>query len=86
MFASRDRSNTLTLPSSSRLSTEEAPLAPRRMSNAELLRFGLVAKYMCSKGAELGDGEIGAFELQFNEARMEWNRRFPKLPLSATFE
>jgi|HubBroStandDraft_6_1064221.scaffolds.fasta_scaffold768435_2 hypothetical protein len=86
MFATRNRSNPLALPSSSRLSTEEVPPAPRKMSNSELLRFGLVAKHMCSKEADLGAGEIEAFELQLNDARIEWNRRFPKLPLSATFE
>jgi hypothetical protein len=86
MLTSRKTSNPLTLLSSSSMSTEEAHRAPRKMSNAELLRFGLVAKYMCSKEADLGGSKIEAFESQFNEARVEWNHRFPKLPLSATFE
>jgi hypothetical protein len=73
MFADRKRDNPRALPSSSRLSTQEVPRAPRRMSNPELLRFGMAAKYMCSKEVDLGDSEIATFELQFNEALMEWN-------------
>jgi hypothetical protein len=55
------------------------------MSDEELLRFGMVAKYMCSQAQELDKEKLEAFTLQLDEARKEWKKRFPGLPLSSTF-
>ena len=55
------------------------------MSDEELLRFGMLAKYMCSQGETLDKEKMEAFTLQLDEARKEWKKRFPKLPLSSTF-
>lgn len=59
---------------------------PRDLSDAELLRVGTVAKYMCSHDSGLQEKERKQFALQLRAARKEWARRFPSLPLSATFE
>lgn len=48
-----------------------------KMTDAELLRFGRVAKYMCSKQAKLGMPQPD-FVIQLREGREEWRRRFPK--------
>ena len=48
----------------------------RRMPDQELLRFGI----MCSVRANCGN-----FGLQLEEARTEWKRRNPELPLSISF-
>jgi hypothetical protein len=55
------------------------------MSDDELLRFGMVAKYMCSQGEKLDKEKLKAFTLQLDEARKEWKKRFPELPLSSSF-
>jgi hypothetical protein len=53
---------------------------PLGLSNSELLRLGMVAKYMC-----LNDLQGLRHMAQLDEVRKEWDRRFPSLPLSATF-
>jgi hypothetical protein len=58
---------------------------PCDMSDTELLRFGIVAKHMCSEKAGLETARRQIFASQLAEAREEWNRRFPSLPLAATF-
>lgn len=55
------------------------------MSDEELLRFGMVAKHMCSQGGELDREKQEAFASQLDEARREWKKRFPNLPLGSTF-
>ena len=55
------------------------------LSNAELLRLGMVAKYKCSQQANLSDQQRLRYAAQLDAARKEWDRRFPTLPLSATF-
>ena len=55
------------------------------MSDAELLRAGMLAKYKCGERNSSQDGQREAFALQLEEARKEWARRFPRLPLAATF-
>ena len=55
------------------------------LSNAELLRLGMVAKYKCSQQSNLSDQRRLRNAAQLDEARKEWDRRFPTLPLSATF-
>ena len=49
----------------------------RKMSEAELLRFGQAARYMCSDKCPPPN-----FVTQLKEARAEWKRRNPTLPLS----
>jgi hypothetical protein len=58
---------------------------PCEMSDTELLRFGAVAKYMCSGKVGLNAARRQSFALQLAEARTEWNRRFPSLPLATSF-
>jgi hypothetical protein len=53
----------------------------RKMSDQELLRCGQASKYMCSPKAKLGKLPRPEFVTQLEEARGEWTRRFPKLPL-----
>jgi hypothetical protein len=60
-------------------------ILPGEMSDEELLRFGMVAKYMCSQGEKLDKEKLNAFTLQLDEARKEWKKRFPTLPLGSTF-
>lgn len=55
------------------------------MSNLELLRFGLSAKLHCSEVENPDDPRIRALLAQLNLARVEWNRRHPKLPLRDSF-
>ena len=50
----------------------------RKMSEAELLRFGKAAKFMCSPEANRGKPPRECFVIQLNEARKEWLRRHPK--------
>jgi hypothetical protein len=52
------------------------------MNDAELLRFGQAAKYMCSPKANMGKPPRWEFVIQLEEARKEWKRRNPKLPLA----
>ena len=61
------------------------PKTPSEMTDEELLRFGMVAKHMCSQGVQLEQEQLEAVNLQLREGREEWNRRFPKLPLASTF-
>ena len=51
------------------------------MSDPELLRFGQASKYMCSPGANFGEQPRQVFLTQLQEARDEWRRRNPDLPL-----
>lgn len=54
----------------------------RKMNDAELLRFGTASKHMCSPKANLGHPPREPFVIQLEEARKEWKRRNPELPLS----
>ena len=54
----------------------------RKMTDTELLRFGKAAKYMCSPEASLGNPPSQTYILQLEEARAEWKRRKPELPLN----
>jgi hypothetical protein len=47
----------------------------RKMSDAELLKFGRAARYMCSPKANMGKPPLEAFVVQLAEARAEWRRR-----------
>jgi hypothetical protein len=57
-----------------------------KMSDAELLRFGLTTKYKCSRELRPPDHpQLEVLAVQLNEARAEWKRRNPMLPLSDSF-
>jgi hypothetical protein len=56
-----------------------------RMSNSELLRFGLSAKFKSSQRPAPDDPQPEDLAAQLNEARFEWNRRHPDLPLCDSF-
>jgi len=60
---------------------------PAEMSDTELLLAGMMAKYRCSKKAvpHLVSNDED-FAVQFVAIREEWKARFPRLPLSATFD
>jgi hypothetical protein len=47
----------------------------RKMSDAELLRSGKAARFMCSPGANFGKPPRECFVIQLREARAEWKRR-----------
>ena len=53
----------------------------KQMSDAQLLRYGQSAKYMCSAWANRGEPARPEFLIQLEEARAEWRRRYPKEPL-----
>ena len=59
---------------------------PSAMTDAELLRFGSVAKYMCSQEQPVENVRRAAFARQLKEAQKEWRKRFPNLPLRATLD
>ena len=54
----------------------------RKMSDEELLRYGAVCKSMCSPEINLDTASLDAWSVQLQEARAEWRRRHPELPLS----
>ena len=54
----------------------------REMSDADLLRFGQAAKYMCPPEANLGRPSSQPRVVQPREARAEWKRHKPSLPLN----
>ncbi len=56
-----------------------------RMSDCELLRFGVAAKYKSSHAEYSPPSEPDDLEIQLNQARVEWNRRHPDLPLRDSF-
>ena len=72
----------------SKTDESEIDLARQRlfkMSNAELLRFGVTAKYKCSQKLLSKHPRLESIAMQLSEARAEWNRRHPALPLSISF-
>ena len=54
----------------------------RMMSDQELLRYGAVCKSMCSPETNLDKPSLDAWTVQLQEARAEWRKRHPELPLS----
>jgi hypothetical protein len=54
----------------------------RKMSDEELLRYGAVCKSMCSPETNLDKPSRDAWTVQLQEARAEWRKRHPELPLS----
>jgi hypothetical protein len=57
----------------------------RRMSNPELLLFGVTTKCLCSLETSPDQSPPGGVLVQLREAREEWKRRNPSLPLSESF-
>jgi hypothetical protein len=57
------------------IDVEELQARVRKMSDAELRRFGKAAAAMCSPQANLGKSPRKAFVVQLEEARAEWKRR-----------
>jgi len=64
---------------------ENSLVSISNMSSSELLRFGLSAKYRLSDGPASDGPELTDLAAQLNEARLEWNRRHPHLPLRDSF-
>jgi len=56
-----------------------------RMSSSELLRFGVSIKFRYSEGASPDEPETADLAAQLSEARTEWKRRHPELPLCDSF-
>jgi len=56
----------------------------RKMNDAELLRFGQAAKYMCTPEANLGHPPREPFLIQLEEARKERKRRNPVVDLHSS--
>jgi hypothetical protein len=50
----------------------------RKMSDADLLRFGRAAANLCRPEKQFGHPPVQAFVGQLQEARAEWCRRHPK--------
>jgi hypothetical protein len=61
--------------------SEELRKRLQAMPDPELLRYGQAAKHMASPEANYGK-PLGVYIVQLQEARLEWRRRHPKLPLS----
>ena len=57
----------------------------RAMSNPELLLFGVTTKCQCSWVTEADLPPPENILVQLSEARKEWKRRNPRLPLSESF-
>jgi hypothetical protein len=53
-----------------------------RMTDGEVLSYGQCCKYMCSPTANMGKPPRQEFAMQLVEARTEWRKRHPALPLS----
>ena len=50
----------------------------RGMTDEQLRQFGKAARYMISPYANNGKPPLEAFVIQWQEARAEWRRRYPK--------
>ena len=67
------------------LENQNARIAFCSMSSSELLRFGVSAKFKCAQQPDANDPEPPDLAAQLKEARFEWNRRHPDLPLRDSF-
>jgi hypothetical protein len=47
----------------------------RKMTEAQLLRYGKAARYMCSSTAYFGEAPRETFVIQLRECRVEFKRR-----------
>jgi hypothetical protein len=57
----------------------------REMSDGDLLLFGVTTKYLSSSSSYPEQTSSNAVSVELTEARAEWKRRFPTLPLSISF-
>jgi hypothetical protein len=57
------------------INVEELRARLRKMTDAELLRCGKDARFMCSPGANFGKPPRECFLIALKEAREEWRRR-----------
>lgn len=57
---------------------EEVRERLRKMTDAELIRYGRALAGMCSPQANFGEPPLQVFVDQLREARAEWRRRHPK--------
>jgi hypothetical protein len=55
----------------------------RKMSDADLLRFGRAAASLCRPEDQYGHPPRQVFVDQLREARAEWRRRYPEAPSAA---
>lgn len=56
-----------------------------KMSDGELLRYGMTAKLGYQKGLKQGEVSADLLITELNEAREEWNQRYGKEPLRDSF-
>ena len=56
-----------------------------KMSDGELLRFGMMAKFKHAQLPKQGQGPVDVLSIELDEARAEWNRRYANLPLCDSF-
>jgi hypothetical protein len=54
----------------------------RKMSDQVLLRYGAICKSMRGPETNLDKPSLDAWTVQLQEARAEWRKRHPELPLS----
>ena len=87
MSLREDQTEFLRRRAADRVAIADAAIHPQvsEMSDSELLRFGVTAKYLCSDMAGLASEQREAFAVRLRQAAEEWSSRFPSLPLSATF-
>ena len=64
--------------------TPSLPLSA--LSDTELLRYGMALKRKVFVPIQVGTGLVGSSLRQWKELRREWHKRYPDLPLSATFD
>ena len=57
------------------LDVEEFRARLRKMTDAQLLRYGKAARYMCSPDAYFGKAPRETFVIQLQECKAEWKRR-----------
>jgi hypothetical protein len=57
----------------------------RAIPDSQLLQVGQAAKMLCSTETNLGEPSLEIYAVQLREAREEWRRRHPKLPLRDAF-
>jgi hypothetical protein len=57
------------------IDVEEFRARLQKMTDAQLLRYGKAARYMCSPIAYFGKAPRETFVIQLRECRAEWKRR-----------
>ena len=68
-----------------RLEIETEYIDVSKMPDTKLLRFGMSAKFRCSRCRFQDSVTLARLMTQLEEARKEWNRRRPNLPLVDSF-